>query len=124
LKITDDAGHVSYDFAIVQVIGDDLVNLPPTIHPTFYPTTNLKPGTDITFKVRTFRTTGGETWDLGDGTPQVTVKSDGNAKALAKDGYAITQHAFAKPGDYIVAVEHTNERVERAVGHLWVRVGD
>jgi hypothetical protein len=52
----------------------------------------------------------------------VTVKSDGNTKALAKDGYAISQHAFSKPGDHIVTVEHANERGERAVGHLWVRV--
>ena len=74
------------------------------------------------FKVRTFRTTGGETWDFGDGTPKVSVKSDGNVKALAKDGYAITQHTFAKAGDYLVSVEHSNERGERAVGHLWVQV--
>jgi murein DD-endopeptidase MepM/ murein hydrolase activator NlpD len=45
LKVTDDAGNVSYDFAIVQVIGSDEKNLPPTIHPTFWPTTGLKPGT-------------------------------------------------------------------------------
>jgi hypothetical protein len=51
------------------------------------------------------------------------VKSDGNAKALAKDGYAITEHAFAEAGDYIVSVQHTNDRGERAIGHLWVRVG-
>ncbi len=122
LKVTDAAGNVSYDFAIVQVMGSDDKNLPPTIHTTFWPTTGLKPGTEITFKVRTFRTIGGETWDFGDSTPKVSVKSDGNAKALAKDGYAITRHAFAKAGDYIVSVEHTNERGERAVGHLWVRV--
>jgi murein DD-endopeptidase MepM/ murein hydrolase activator NlpD len=123
LKVSDTAGNVSYDFAIVQVIGSDEKNLPPTIHPTFWPTTGLKPGTKITFKVRTFRTTGGETWDFGDGTPKVSVKSDGNAKALAKDGYAITSHAFAKADDYIVTVDHTNERGERAVGHLWVQIG-
>lgn len=123
LKVTDTAGNVSYDFAIVQVMGNDDKNLPPTIHPTFWPTTGLKPGTEITFKVRTFRTTGGETWDFGDGTPKVSVKSDGNAKALAKDGYAITSHAFIKAGDYIVTVDHTNERGERAVGHLWVQIG-
>ncbi len=122
LKLTDDAGNVSYDFAIVQVIGSDEKNLPPTIHPTFWPTTGLMPGTEITFKVRTFRATGGESWDFGDGTPKVSVKSDGNAKALAKDGYAITQHTFAKPGDHIVSVEQTNERGERAIAHLWVRV--
>lgn len=124
LKVTDAAGNVSYDFAIVQVMGSDEKNLPPTIHPTFWPTTGIKPGVEITFKVRTFRTTGGETWDFGDGTPKVTVKSDGNAKALAKDGYAITKHAFTKPGDHLVKVEHTNARGETATGHLWVRVED
>lgn len=124
MKVKDDAGHVSYDFAIVQVIGDDLVNIPPTIHPSFAPTTNLRAGDPITFKVRTFRAKGGETWNFGDGTPPVKVESDGNAKALAKDGYAITQHSFTKAGDYIVSVENTNERGETATGHLWVRVGE
>lgn len=124
LKVTDDAGHASYDFAIVQVIGDDLKNLPPTIHPSFAPTTNLKPGTPVTFKVRTFRDQGGETWDFGDGSPRVTVQSDGNAKALAKDGYAITEHRFARPGDYLVSVEHTSARGERALGHLWVHIDE
>lgn len=122
LKVTDVAGNVSYDFAIVHVMGSSEKNLPPTIHPSFWPTTGLKPGAEIIFKVRTFRSTGGETWDFGDGTPKVAVKSDGNAKALAKDGYAITKHAFAKPGDYLVKVEHTNARGETATGHLWVRV--
>ena len=122
VKVTDSAGHTSFDFAIVQVMGDDLKNIPPAIHPTFSPTTGIHPGDKITFKVRTFRDPGGETWNFGDGTPLVNVKSDGNAKALAKDGYAITEHAFDSEGDYIVSVEHTNERGERAIGHLWVRV--
>ncbi len=122
VKVTDDAGHVAYDFAIVQVIGDDLVNIPPAIHPSFYPTTGLKPGDSVTFKVRTFRDQGGETWDFGDGTEKVAVKSDGNANALAKDGYAVTQHTFARAGDYIIRVEHVNERGEHAIAHLWVRV--
>ncbi len=122
LKVTDAAGQVSYDFAIVQVIGSDEKNLPPTIHPTFWPTTGIRPGDAVTFKVRTFRTIGGETWDFGDGSPKVRVKSDGNAKSLAKDGYAITEHLFARAGDYLVQVEHANERGEKAVGHLWVRV--
>jgi hypothetical protein len=113
---------MAYDFAIVQVMGTDLVNIPPAIHPSFYPTTGVKPGDSVTFKVRTFRDHGGETWDFGDGTEKVKVQSDGNAKPLAKDGYAATQHAFAKPGDHIVSVEHANERGERAVAHLWVRV--
>ena len=123
VKVTEAAGHVSYDFAIAQVIGDDLKNIPPAIHPAFSPTTNIRPGTPITFKVRTFRDHGGETWDFGDGAPPVKAQSDGNARALAKDGYAITEHSFAKAGDYIVSVEHVNERGERAIGHLWVSVG-
>ncbi|MBB5035550.1 PKD domain-containing protein [Prosthecobacter vanneervenii] len=122
VKVTDDAGNTSYDFAIVQVIGDDQVNIPPAIHPSFSPTMNLKPGQEITFKVRTYRDAGGETWDFGDGTPPVAVTSDGNAKALAKDGYAVTTHRFAKAGDYIVKVEHVNARGEKALAHLWVRV--
>lgn len=124
LQVTDAAGNTSYDFAIVHVMGSDDKMLPPTIHPAFWPTTGIKPGTEVTFKVRTFRAKGGETWDFGDGTPPVSVKSDGNAKALAKDGYAVTQHSFSKPGDHIVKVEHTNERGETATGHLWVRVED
>ena len=122
LKVTDAAGHVSYDFAIVQVIGEDEKNIPPTIHPAYSPTLNLKPGLPITFKVRTFRDQGGETWNFGDGTPPVEVRSDGNAKPLAKEGYAVTQHAFAAAGDYIVSVEHANVRGERAVAHLWVHI--
>jgi murein DD-endopeptidase MepM/ murein hydrolase activator NlpD len=122
VKVTDDGGRVGYDFAIVQVIGSDEINLPPAIHPAFSPTMNLKAGASIAFKVRTFRDHGGETWNFGDDTPPVNVRSDGNARALAKDGYAVTEHAFAGAGDYIVSVEHTNERGERAVGHLWVRI--
>ena len=70
LKITDDAGHVAYDFAIVQVIGSlDPKELPAAIHPSFFPTMNIAPGQPVTFKVRTFRDAGGETWDFGDGSP-------------------------------------------------------
>jgi hypothetical protein len=41
---------------------------------------------------------------------------------LAKDGYAITVHRFAKAGHYVVRVERTNNRGETAIGHLQVRV--
>ena len=50
------------------------------------------------------------------------TRSDGNAKALAKDGYAVTTHRFAKPGDHLVRVEHVNARGEKAVTHLWVPI--
>jgi hypothetical protein len=107
----------------VQVIGgNDPKLIPPTIHPSFAPTRHVKAGQPVTFKVRTFRDGGGETWDFGDGSPPVTVRSDGNIKALAKDGYAVTQHTFASPGDYIVRVEHANERSEKATAHLWVQI--
>ena len=72
---------------------------------------NIRPGDPVTFKVRSFRATSpSETWDFGDGSEKVTVKSDGNVSSLAKDGYAVTQHRFAKPGQYLVRVERVNER--------------
>ena len=33
------------------------------------------------------------------------VRSNGNAKPLDPDGYAVTVHRFSKPGRYIVRVE-------------------
>jgi len=124
LKATDSRGNVGYDFAIVQVIDPARLDaLPPTIHPSYAPTMGIKPGSEVTFKVRTFRTThGNETWDFGDGSATVTVKSDGNVRQLAKDGYAVTTHQFARPGLYIVTVQRTNERGQTAIGHLAVEV--
>jgi len=124
LKITDTRGEVDYDFAIVLVIDKSAADrLPPTIHPAFAPTLNIRVGDPVTFKVRSFRTTAGhETWDFGDGSEKVTVKSDGNVDQHAKDGYAVTQHRFARPGHYVVRVERTNEREQTAIGHLHVPV--
>jgi hypothetical protein len=79
----------------------------------------------VTFKVRTFRTAAGsEAWDFGDGSPRVEVQSDGNAKPLGKDGYAVTQHRYARPGHYIARVERSNEREETAVARLAIEVGE
>jgi len=124
LKVTDSRGEVDYDFAIVLVIDKTAQDrLPPTIHPAFAPTTNIRTGDPVTFKVRSFRTTvGNETWDFGDGSEKVMVKSDGNVNSLAKDGYAVTQHRFARPGHYLVRVERTNEHGQRAIAHLHVPV--
>ncbi|MGD0091625.1 MAG: PKD domain-containing protein [Planctomycetota bacterium] len=126
LKVTDARGAVAYDFAVVQIFDPAQVKqLPPGIHAACYPAENVHTGEPVTFKVRSFRTEhGGETWNFGDGTPPITVKSDGNAKMLAKDGYAITQHQYAKAGHYVVRVEHVNERGEKAEAHLWVEVLD
>ncbi|HKS36558.1 MAG TPA: PKD domain-containing protein [Verrucomicrobiae bacterium] len=124
LKVTDARGEVDYDFSVVLVIDKSAPDqLPPSIHPAFTPTMNIRAGDPVTFKVRSFRTTfGSETWDFGDGTDKVTVKSDGNVEQHAKDGYAVTEHRFSKPGHYLIRVERTNERGQRAIGHLHVPV--
>ncbi len=123
LEIRDATGRVDYDFAVVQVLDPSKPDsLPPTIHPACYPTSGIRPGHEVTFKVRTFRTTDGEeTWDFGDGSPKVTTRSDGNVKALAPDGYAVTTHRFAKSGHYIVRVERSGPG-GTAIGHLHVTV--
>jgi murein DD-endopeptidase MepM/ murein hydrolase activator NlpD len=122
LKVTDARGQVDFDFVVVLVIDKSTPDrLPPTIHPAFAPTTKIRAGDLLTFKVRSFRTTfGNETWDFGDGTAKVTVKSDGNVEQHARDGYAVTQHRFAKPGHYLVRVERSNEHGQRAIAHLHV----
>ncbi|MCO6457762.1 MAG: PKD domain-containing protein [Pirellulaceae bacterium] len=124
LKVTDDAGRVAYDFAVVIVADrEHPERAVPSIHPNYYPTMGLRPGDPITFKVRTFNTTAGqETWDFGDGSPPVKVQSDGNAVKLAPDGYAVTTHRYGQPGDYIVQVARTDEHGVTAVGHLHVHV--
>lgn len=124
LKITDDHGNSDYDFAVVQVIADAASDeVPPSLHANYAPSMGVKPGQPITFKVRAFRTTHDEeTWDFGDGSPPVTVKSDGNADQHAKDGYALTTHVYEKPGDYIARVERANQRGEKAIAHVHVRV--
>jgi murein DD-endopeptidase MepM/ murein hydrolase activator NlpD len=124
LKVTDDAGNTAYDFAVVQVIDSSKpAELPPSIQATYSPTLGIKPGDEVSFQVRSFRTThGGETWHFGDGSEPVSVKSDGNAKQLAKDGFAMTKHRFEKPGQHIVRVEHTAENGHTATAHLVVVV--
>jgi hypothetical protein len=124
LKVTDSRGRVGYDIATVQIVGkNQTTNFPPTIHAACAPTFGIRVGDPITFKVRTFRTTaGGETWDFGDGSPKVEVHSDGNAKPLGKDGYAVTQHRYAKAGLYIARAGHTSERGETAVARLVIEV--
>ncbi len=125
LKVTDGAGRVAYDFAVVQVFDRArLEPLPHSIHANYSPTFDIKPGQPVTFLVRSFRTTDGkETWDFGDGSPKVQVQSDGNVSQHAKDGYARTVHSFAKAGHYIVSVERTNRHGHTAIGRLHVRVG-
>lgn len=125
VKITDSAGNIDYDFAVVQVVDRNHPDqTPPTIHAVYYPTFGIKPGDEVTFKVRSFRIKeGSEVWDFGDGTPKVTVHSDGNAEVHNPQGYAVTTHRYKKPGHYIATVERANERGYRAITHLHIRVG-
>jgi murein DD-endopeptidase MepM/ murein hydrolase activator NlpD len=125
LKVTDESGNTDYDFAIVNVADRAHPEaLSPTIHATYAPTMGIQPGQSIKFLVRTFGTTDGEeTWDFGDDTPPVVVHSDGNVVKLAKDGYAVTTHSFAKPGRYLVRVQRSNKSGHTATAHLKVAIG-
>ena len=129
LKVTAKAGDKtfeSWDFAVIQVMDPDAPadRLPPSIHAVYYPTKHIQPGDSVTFKVRSFNTPNGgdETWDFGDGTPTVKVKSDGNRNVHDPNGYAVCQHSYEKPGHYLVTVQRSNERGEQATGHLMVEV--
>jgi murein DD-endopeptidase MepM/ murein hydrolase activator NlpD len=125
LKVTDASGDIDYDFAVVQIIDRNHPDqLPPAIHAAYYPTFNIEPGDEVTFKVRAFRTTdGNEVWDFGDGSAKATVQSDGNVQVHNPQGYAGITHRYKKPGHYIAAVERSNEHGHRAVTHLHIRVG-
>jgi murein DD-endopeptidase MepM/ murein hydrolase activator NlpD len=124
LEVSDDPGRIAYDFAVVQVHDRTISQpLPPSIHAAYSPTQQIHPGDPVTFKVRTFGTTdGSETWDFGDSTPPVEVRSDGNVKALAPNGYAVTTPRFARPGDYLPRVDRTDRRVPNATARLHLRV--
>ena len=126
LKVVDARGQVDYDFAVVLVIDKELEGKPsPTIHASYAPTFGIRPGDPVTFKVRTFfAEPTGETWDFGDGSPPVSVRSDGNARPKAADGYAETVHRYQKPGHYLVRVERADKGGAKAVARLHVRVGE
>ena len=126
LKISDGGGNVDYDFAIVQVLDrNESAKLPPTIHASYAPTFDIKVGDPVTFKVRTFRADkGDETWNFGDGSEPVNVRSGGSVKEHDADGYAVTVHRFQKAGHYIVSVEGIGVDQMKAVGRLAVRVGE
>jgi len=122
LEVTDARGRTAYDFCVVQVV-DPPTGFPPGIHACCSPTWPVRPGEAVTFKVRTFRTKpAGEMWDFGDGSPKVAVRSDANAVMHAPDGYAVTTHAYATPGDYIATVTHTSPDGVPATGRVWVHV--
>jgi hypothetical protein len=125
LKVVDAKGRVDYDFAVVLVIDGKSDGKPsPTIHASYAPTFGIRPGDPVTFKVRTFfAEPAGETRDFGDGTPPASVRSDGNARPMAPDGYAETVHRYDKPGHYLVRVERAGPGGARTMARLHVRVG-
>jgi hypothetical protein len=126
LKVVDAQGRVDFDFAVVLVIDKELDGkFSPTIHASYAPTLGIRPGDPVTFKARTFfGESTGETWDFGDGSPTVSVRSDGNARPLAPGGYAETVHRYFKPGHYLIRVERTGSGGTKSVARLQVRVGE
>jgi murein DD-endopeptidase MepM/ murein hydrolase activator NlpD len=125
LKITDSNGNVDYDFTYVQVYDrNEPDKRIPTIHPSYYPTLNIKAGDPLTFLVRTFGSdTGDELWDFGDGSEKVKVNSGIVQHQTQNEGkYASIIHAFEKSGHYVVSVERINESGFPAIGHLHVSV--
>ena len=126
LKVIDSKGQFEFDTATVLVIDRQIRERnSPTIHASYWPTLAIHPNTPVTFKVRTFFAEPlGETWDFGDGSPQVRVRSDGNASPHALDGYAQTEHRFARPGHYIVSVSHPGQGGNAVTSRLCVHVED
>ena len=125
LKVTDSKGNVDYDFAVVQVYDRNNPELTiPVMQPAYHPSLNIKPGDPVTFLVRTFNTDfGNEVWDFGDGSPQVTVKSEFvDRNNSSKGKFAETVHSFSEPGHYVVKVERSNEAGLKAIAHLHVVV--
>ena len=125
LKVIDNKGNVDFDFAVVQVYDRENPKLLiPTIQAAFHPTMNLKPGTPITFLVRTFNTDiGNEVWDFGDGSCLVQVKSETVSRENPTNGkFAKTIHSFSKPGHYIAKIVRSNENGFRALTHLHIEV--
>ncbi len=134
LKVTGADGRVDYDFTPVVVCDRRRPKtVAPTIHAAYWPTLGIKPGDEVTFKVRAFAfgpDEGRERWDFGDGEPgvetqslPVVVRPDGSRLHYhAPDGYATVKHRFSAPGDYLVSVRRTNDRGETAACRLHVRV--
>ena len=124
--MTNADGELDYDFVRVKVYDPKSPEVaPPRLHLAYYPTSDIEPGTEITFKGRAFYLTHGEeVWDFGDGTPQVKTKSDGNVNQLAKDGYVTVKHQYQDPGDYLVHVHRIDEDGRVAEDRLHIRVSE
>ena len=107
VRVRDKHGHQDVDFAIVKVVAASGETV-PGIHATYHPSIDVRAGDPITFKVRARYTDEGiDTWDFGDGTETVAVKSNQSGERHALDAYVPVIHRFAKAGNYIVKVHRT-----------------
>lgn len=131
LKVTDAEGNVAYDAVLCVIFTPEMVKNPPQgvtgsvprIHLAYYPTLNIKPGQEVTFKVRSSWTDGwGESLDFGDGSPIARLKSDGNRDRTNPKGYAVVKHKYARSGTYIVHAEHANSIGVKSNMHVFVTV--
>lgn len=124
LKVTDAAGRVDYDFALVQVINPEEPNrYAPSLHAVYEPTFDIRPGTPVTFAVRAGRFDGGEDiWDFGDGSAPRSTLSGQDPHPHARDAYAQIEHRYNAPGDYVVRVHRINSNGIPAYAHLHVVV--
>ncbi len=127
LRVTDSQGNVDIDFAVVQVYDRNLPEMViPVLQPAFHPTRGIRPGDPVTFLVRSFNTdTGNETWDFGDGTGPVSVRSEPPTRQNYTEGrFAETIHTFREPGNYVVSVVRPDSLGHLARAHLHVVVGE
>ncbi|MEK7411893.1 MAG: hypothetical protein AAB263_01095, partial [Planctomycetota bacterium] len=63
----------------------------------------------------------GEHVDFGDGS-HCTLASDGNRVVLAPNGYAVTTHTYAKPGNYVITARNRRADGQEAVRRSVVEV--
>ena len=124
VKVTDDKGNTEYDFIHVTVVYDNKPNKKygyTTVN--YYPTFNLQPEQEITFKGRYFNVFEGEDhWDFGDGSPIEISHSnpDGNSQS----GYVTKKHTYQKAGHYIVSFSRTTNEGITATTNLSIQVGE
>jgi len=123
VTVTDDRGRSEVDFCVVQILPPDAdpARTPPTLHLTYYPTQDLRPGQPIAFKARAFirgpfaaNKGGEEHWDFGDGA---------TARTCSNDEFDERWHAYAAAGRYIVTVRRTGLNGVSATAQLRVDVG-
>lgn len=118
LAVTDHAGNVDYDFALVRVYAGAKADGTASVgwvHAAYAPTFGIKPGDPVVFRSRGFGAgAGNDVFDFGDGTPPVPVPSNIDSAQHAANGYGAVIHHYRQPGHYIVKVERKDE----ATGHV------